>query len=148
MLNEQTFEFSQARLKLKESLRFTMRETGGGIEYLVEDEMICRFYRIGHAQYTFLTMLDGRRTVSDALMKTASLVRALAIDESEAANLCKWAIESGLIESEVGNSAARRLEQHETMQKQQITSYLNPMMLRMPLFNPCLLYTSPSPRDS
>lgn len=136
MLNEQTFEFSQARLKLKESLRFTMRESGGGIEYLVEDEVIGRFYRIGHAQYTFLTMLDGRRTVSDALMKTASLVRELAIDESEAANLCKWAIESGLIESEVGNSAARRLEQHETMQKQQMVSYLNPMMLRMPLFNP------------
>ena len=136
MLNEQTFEFSQAKLKLKESLRFTMRESGGGIEYLVEDEVIGRFYRIGHAQYTFLTMLDGRRTVSDVLMKTASLIRQHAIDETEAANLCKWAIESGLIESETGNSAARRTEQHEMMQKQQMVSYLNPMMLRMPLFNP------------
>ena len=108
MLNEQTFEFSQARLRLKDSLRFTMRQNGKGIEYLVEDEVTGRFFRVGLPQYTFLTMLDGRRTVSTALMKTASLLREHAIDETEAASLCKWAIESGLVESETGNSTARR----------------------------------------
>jgi len=136
MLNDQTFEFSQARLKLKDALRFTMRQTGGGIEYLVEDEVTGRFFRVGLAQYTFMTMLDGRRTVSTALMKTATLLRQHAIDENEAANLCKWAIESGLIESETGNSSARRKEQHDSAQKQKLVSYLNPMMMRMPLFNP------------
>ena len=95
MLNEQTFEFSQARLRLKDSLRFTMRQNGKAIEYLVEDEVTGRFFRVGLPQYTFLTMLDGRRTVSTALMKTASLLREHAIDETEAASLCKWAIESG-----------------------------------------------------
>ena len=136
MLNDQTFEFSQARLKLKDALRFTMRQSGGGTEYLVEDEVTGRFFRVGLAQYTFLTMLDGRRTVSTALMKTATLLRQHAIDENEAATLCKWAIESGLIESETGNSSARRKEQHDNMQKQKMVSYLNPMMMRMPLFNP------------
>ena len=136
MLNEQTFEFSQARLRLKDSLRFTMRQVGDGIHYLVEDEVTGRFFRVGLAQYTFMTMLDGNRTVSTALMKTATLLREHAIDESEAANLCKWAIESGLVDSETGNSTARRIEQHEQMQKQKMVSYLNPMMMRMPLFNP------------
>ena len=132
----ETFEFSQARLKLKDSLRFTMRQSGNGIAYLVEDEVTGRFFRVGLPQYTFLTMLDGRRTVSTALMKTATLLREHAIDESESANLCKWAIESGLVESETGNSAARRHEQYENMQKQKMVSYLNPMMMRIPLFNP------------
>ena len=136
MLNEQTFEFSQARLQLKDSLRFTMRQNGTAIDYLVEDEVTGRFFRVGLAQYTFLTMLDGKRTVSTALMKTATLLREHAIDESEAASLCKWAIESGLVDSETGNSTARRLEQHEQQQKQKMVSYLNPMMMRMPLFNP------------
>ena len=136
MLNEQTFEFSQARLQLKDSLRFTMRQNGSAIDYLVEDEVTGRFFRVGLAQYTFLTMLDGRRTVSTALMKTATLLREHAIDEHEAANLCKWAIESGLVDSETGNSTARRIEQHEQQQKQKMVSYLNPMMMRMPLFNP------------
>ena len=136
MLNEQTFEFSQARLKLKDALRFTMRQTGGAVEYLVEDEVTGRFFRVGLAQYTFLTMLDGRRTVSTALMKSATLLREHAIDEMEAANLCKWAIESGLIASETGNSSARQREQHDKMKQQKMVSYLNPMMLRFPLFDP------------
>ena len=136
MLNDQTFEFSQARLCLKDSLRFTMRQTGGSIHYLVEDEVTGRFFRVGLPQYTFLSMLDGKRTVSTALMKTATLLREHAIDETEAANLCKWAIESGLVESENGNSTARRVEQHEQIQKKKLVSYLNPMMIRIPLFNP------------
>ncbi len=136
MLNDQTFEFSQARLKLKDALRFTMRQSGGGVEYLVEDEVTGRFFRVGMPQYAFLTMLDGHRTVSTALMKTATLMREHAIDENEAANLCKWAIESGLVESENGNSSARQQEQHEAMHKQKMVSYLNPMMMRIPIFNP------------
>ena len=142
MLNDQTFEFSQARLRLKDSLRFTMRQSGGGITYLVEDDVTGRFFRVGLAQYTFMTMLDGNRTVSTALMKTATLLREHAIDENEAANLCKWAIESGLVESETGNSAARRHEQHEQQQKQKMVSYLNPMMIRIPLFNPDTLVST------
>ena len=141
MLNEQTFEFSQARLKLKDSLRFTMRQSAASLEYLLEDESTGRFFRVGLPQYTFLTMLDGNRTISTALMKTATLLRQNAIDENEAASLCKWAIESGLVDSEVGNSAQRREEQHEMQQKAQLVSYLNPMMLRMPLFNPDSIVT-------
>ena len=132
----ETFEFSQARLKLNNSLRFTMRQTGDAIHYLVEDEVTGRFFRVGLPQYTFLTMLDGQRTVSTALMKTATLLREHAIDETESANLCKWAIESGLVESVTGNSSARRTEQHEQLKKQKLVSYLNPMMIRLPLFNP------------
>ena len=142
MLNDQTFEFSQSRLRLKDSLRFQMRQSGGSITYLVEDDVTGRFFRVGLAQYTFMTMLDGNRTVSTALMKTATLLREHAIDETEAASLCKWAIESGLVESETGNSAARRHEQHEQQQKQKMVSYLNPMMVRMPLFNPDALVTA------
>ena len=69
-------------------------------------------------------MLDGNRTISTALMKTATLMRQNAIDENEAANLCKWAIESGLVDSETGNSAQRREEQHEMYQKQQLVSFI------------------------
>ena len=142
MLNDQTFEFSQARLCLKDSLRFTMRQSGDSIHYLVEDEVTGRFFRVGLPQYTFLSMLDGKRTVSTALMKTSTLLREHAIDESEAANLCKWAIESGLVESENGNSTARRVEQHEQIQKSKMVSYLNPMMMRIPLFNPDPMVTA------
>ena len=141
MLNDQTFEFSQARLKLKDALRFSMRQTGGGTEYLVEDEVTGRFFRVGLAQYTFMSMLDGKRTVSTILMKTATLLRENAIDEHEAANLCKWAIETGLVESETGNSSARQQEQHDMMQQKKLVSFLNPMMLRIPICDPDAVVT-------
>lgn len=136
MLNDQTFEFSQARLKLKNNLRFTLRQSGANAVYFVEDEVNGKFYRIGLGQYVFLTMLDGRRTVATALMKTASLAREHAISESEAGEFCKWAIESGLIESETGNSTARRVENLERIQKQKLMTYMNPMMIQMRLFSP------------
>jgi len=136
MLNEETFEFGQARLKLKESLRFTLRSIGDSTSYLLEDEATGRFFRLGLPQYTFLTMLDGRRTVSTAMMMCATLLREEAIGESETASLCKWAIESGLVESESGNSAKRREEQQLAEQKQKLLSWANPLMLRFSLFNP------------
>lgn len=136
MLNDETFEFRQARLRLNQSLRCTPRVVGRNTTFMIEDEVTGRFFRLGVPQYTFLSMLDGQRTVSTALMKTATLLRQHAIDEHEAASLCKWAIESGLVESETGNSAERRQETHERQQAQRMMSWVNPLMLRIPLFNP------------
>ena len=141
MLQESTLEFGQAKLKLKESLRFDMRQSGNAVVWICEEEVTGRFFQLGVPEYTFLSMLDGNRSVSTALMKTATLLREHAIDETEAANLCKWGIESGLIETEIGNSAARRDEQQQQMQKQQLVSWLNPMMLRIPLFDPDQILT-------
>jgi len=62
MLNEQTLEFGQAKLKAKNSLRFSTRKTGSRISYLVEDELTGKFFQIGLSQYTFLSLLNGRRT--------------------------------------------------------------------------------------
>ncbi len=136
MLNEQTYEFGQAQLKLKDSIRFTLRESGSRIWYLVEDEITGRFFQIGLPQYTFLSTLDGKRTVDEVLMKTASLLRQDAIDQREAANICKWAIESGLVETELSNSANRRAEKDNAEVLQKSAQWLNPITFKIPLFNP------------
>lgn len=135
LANEQTFQFGQAKLKARDSLRFTMRQTGDDVTYLVENEATAKFFQIGLPQYTFLSLLDGQRTVSQALMQTATILRINALDEQEAANLCKWAIESGLIESEKSRNISRK-ELAEDLAMRQSASLLNPMMLKMPLFNP------------
>ena len=134
--NEQTFEFGQARLKAKDSLRFTMRESGNGVWYLVEDEITGRFFQIGLAQYTFLSLLNGNRSVNQAMMKTATLLRQHAINEHEAANLCKWAIESGLVETELSNSASRRAEKSDSEATRKAMEWLNPITFKIPLANP------------
>lgn len=141
MLNEQTFEFGQARLMTRSGLRFTMRETAGDKWYIVEDEATGKFYRIGVPQYMFLSMLNGERTVNSALMRTASLLKKDALDEQEVANICKWAIESGLVETELSSSARRRELRDDREALQRTMSWINPIMLKIPLFKPDSLIT-------
>ena len=136
MLNEQTFEFGQARLKTRSGLRFTMRQTAGDRWYIVEDEATGKFYRIGVPQYMFLSMLNGERTVNAALMRTASLLKKNALDEHEIAGICKWAIESGLVETELSSSARRREQRDDREALQRTMSWINPIMLKIPLFKP------------
>ncbi len=142
MLNEQTLEFGQARLKAKTSLCFTTRKVGGRTGYLVEDELTGKFFQVGLAQYTFLSLLNGRRTVSSALEKTSSLMRQHAFDQQQVADLCKWAIESGLVETELGSTMAQReeLASAETMRK--ATSLMNPISVKIPLFCPDEIITT------
>lgn len=140
--NEQTLQFSQARLKAKDSLRFTMRRSGGEVWYMVEDEIAGKFFQIGLPQYTLLSLLNGKRTVNDAMMKTATLLRQNALDEQEAANLCKWTIESGLVETELSSSSSRRAEAAEKELMRKTVSWLNPISLKFPIFNPDSLITS------
>ena len=135
LANEQTFQFGQAKLKARDSLRFTMRQTGEDVTYIVENEATAKFFQIGLPQYTFLSLLNGSRTVSQALMQTATILRINAIDEQEAANLCKWAIESGLVESEKSRNVSRK-EHAEDIAMRQSASLMNPISVKMPLFNP------------
>ena len=135
LANEQTFQFGQAKLKARDSLRFTMRQTGEDVTYIVENEATAKFFQIGLPQYTFLSLLNGHRTVSQALMQTATILRINAIDEQEAANLCKWAIESGLVESEKSRNISRK-EHSEDVAMRQSVSLINPISVKMPLFNP------------
>ena len=135
LANEQTFQFGQAKLKARDSLRFTMRQSSDDVTYLVENEATAKFFQIGLPQYTFLSLLNGRRTISQALMQTATILRINALDEQEAANLCKWAIESGLVESEKSRNVSRK-EHAEDMAMRKSASLLNPITLRMPFFNP------------
>ena len=88
MLNEQTLEFGQAKLKAKNALRFSARKIGKRLGYIVEDELTGKFFQIGLSQYTFLSLLNGRRTVNEALERTATLLREHAFDEHEVASLC------------------------------------------------------------
>ena len=83
MLNEQTLEFGQAKLRAKNALRFSSRKTGSRIGYIVEDELTGKFFQIGLSQYTFLSLLNGRRTVNSALQRTATLLGKHAFDQRE-----------------------------------------------------------------
>lgn len=130
-----TFEIAGAKPRLREGLVFTLRETGGEPGAIIEDELRGRFYRVGMAEYTFLSLLDGRTTIGEALGATALRLKDRALTEEEAASLCRWLIDSGL--AIIGQESTTALERERAQRSQlAITRWLNPLMLRMPLFSP------------
>lgn len=139
--DEQTLELSQVRLEIRESLRFTQRQSGDVPWYLVEDEATGKFFQIGLPQYTFLSLLNGKRNVHEALMHTASVLPEHAIDEQEAASLCKWAIDSDLVRTEFSDSLYHRDKKRFAELKQQSFALLNPITVKIPLLKPDAWFT-------
>lgn len=137
-----TVQLSSIVLKLRDDLTVEMREYGGQPVYIFEDELNSRFYRVGLAEYTFLSMLDGRTTFADALGRTASVMKQDALNEQEAASLCRWVVESQLASTDASQSNHRLLEVAEQANWTARKSMLNPLYQKLPIFNPNALMGS------
>lgn len=131
-----TIQLAGIVLKLRDDLTFSVREYGGSIVYTIEDEMKSRFYRVGLAEYTFLSLLDGRRTFADALGQTATVSRQDALTESDAASLCRWLVENGLASTAESRSSLRLFEAADHSSQMRMKSRMNPMFVKLPLCNP------------
>ena len=131
-----TIQLAGIVLKLRDDLTFSVREYGGEQVYVIEDELKSRFYRVGLSEYTFLSLLDGRRTFADALGQTASVMKDSALNESEAASLCRWLVETGLASTPESQSPVRLFEASTKVEQAKLKSSVNPMFVKIPLFNP------------
>lgn len=131
-----TIQLAGIVLKLRDDLTFSVREYGGAFVYCIEDELKSRFYRVGLAEYTFLSLLDGRRTFADALGQTATVARQDALTESDAAALCRWLVENGLASTAESRSSLRLFEAANQIREGRAKSRWNPMFVKLPLCNP------------
>lgn len=128
-----TFDLGQACLRLKDGLGFSIQQGRHGCWYLIEDESRSQFFRIGAAEYTFLSLLDGKTTMSSAMATTCSLLGASALDEQDAINLCKWLVDSGLAHTRASTSAGRLHEKDKERNAKANVQKLNPISIRIPL---------------
>lgn len=130
-----TFELGNSRLKLKEGLRFSLQQNRKQTWYLIHDESSETFFRIGISEYTFLSMLDGKTTLANALAGTCSTVGVKAFNEHDAIQLCQWLIESGLAQTRESTRADRLQEKTSKVEKAKNIQRLNPISVRFPLCN-------------
>ena len=68
-----TDELNGVRLLLADRLRFSLQSWSGGLSYVIEDPQNGTYFRIGTTEYTFLSLLDGRTTVAEAMARTAAV---------------------------------------------------------------------------
>ena len=131
-----TYELATITLHLREDLNIYIREYGGRPTCIIEDQLSSRFYRVGLAEYTFLSLLDGHTTFAGALGKCAAILKADAISEERATSLCQWLVQAGLATTVHSRSADRSSEASRKARKARRSGLLSLISQRVPLFCP------------
>lgn len=129
-----TIDLTEAQPRIKDGLKYTVQHTSNGCWYLIEDESRGQFFRVGESEYTLLSMLDGKTTIANAIAETCSVRGSDALDEQEAINLCKWALESELAHTSQSTSAARIQSRKNNKSALGTIQKINPVSFRVPLF--------------
>ncbi|MCA9053198.1 MAG: efflux RND transporter periplasmic adaptor subunit [Planctomycetaceae bacterium] len=132
-----TYQLSEIVLKLRDDLNVSLRADRGEPTWLIEDERTGRYYRVGQREYTFLSLLDGRRTFVAVLGRTAGLLKDRALTAEEAGALCRWLVETGLATTTQSQSTLRVLQQvASTRRHKLLRGLLSPLSQTVPLLRP------------
>ena len=135
-LHHTTVELANCKLVLRSDLSFHRQEYRGQPCYLVVDDLNSNHYRIGMAEYNFVSLLDGSTTIASAVAQTSVAMGNLAITESDALAVCKWLIDSNLATTQASRSADRLREKSDEAVHRRVKAKLNPITPKIPLFNP------------
>lgn len=127
---------ANAKLRLRDDLVIVPRRFDGRSCHLVEDPLRSKFFRLGLAEFTFASLLDGSRTVRQAVGLTAATLGADALKEEEALGIAHWLVETGLATSEASTTAERTAIAVEKQRQRNWRSKLNILCIKVPLFNP------------
>jgi putative peptide zinc metalloprotease protein len=126
---------------LRPDLVLSPRQDGDEPGYLIEDKMNSRFFRIGLPEYTFIALLDGKTSVSDAVGAAANLTRKEPVTEEQATSICRWLIQNQLAyTAESAQSAGLAGPDSEGSMSERAARW-NPLFLKIPLLRPDRLLT-------
>ncbi len=136
--DESTRDLLQTRLRLRPDLVFRPERSSGGVWYHVECREQHRFFRIGLAEYTFVSLLDGHTTPAEAISLTAREMVQDAITEEQALTILVWLLENGLATTtDAGLSRAKPWAAAiEQRQQRKTLERFNPLWLKISLGNP------------
>ena len=129
-------ELGRTKLTLRPDLIFSPGSFGGDNCYTVEDPVNSSFYRVGIAEYRFISLLDGDSTVGHVLALLARTYPDTALTEGEAAVVCRWLVESELAFTSESSRPARLKETADAATRARTWQNWNPTTVRLPLLQP------------
>ena len=91
-----TRDLTSCRLKLSDELIFAPQQHAGSTYYHIEAPSKGQFYRVGYPEYVFLSLLDGRTTLAQAVTLSARALGAKALSQPQALEVALWLLENGL----------------------------------------------------
>jgi putative peptide zinc metalloprotease protein len=146
------FDLANLRLRLRRSLKFELQEYGGRPCYIVKNQVTSAYYQVGIAEYAFISLLDGTLSLQQAVQQTAYKLGEDAFSIRDAVKTCQWLIQHGFADplTTAGDAAQTKidylLEERSTQKRQRVISRLNPLFIKLPIFNPTSLLEACSPK--
>jgi putative peptide zinc metalloprotease protein len=117
---------------LRAELRSSLRQVGGKVFYLLEDPIHARFFHLGEREWALASLLDGKRTLREALQLAAATLGDESLSQQEALRLCRWLTNSQLATVQPGSGDPDGQWQPQPKR----WAVVNPLFLKIPLFNP------------
>jgi putative peptide zinc metalloprotease protein len=127
---------ANAAITLRPDLKFTPCEFDGDACYLIEDPLRAKFFRIGSDEFALISLLDGKTTIAQAIAKSAESLQEHAFVENEAMSVCHWLLESQLATCGGAAQGERLATSARKQARIRMVSSINPMAMRLPLWNP------------
>lgn len=133
-------EWMDSTPKLRSDLRFFPQRANGKSIIVIEDPIRSKFFRIGRCEYLFISMLDGKNSVSEAydkaLEKSANAVTEFDFELKQAEQICKFLSNAQLIRVADLQSIQNRVKAND---KAKLLSRFNPIFQKLPLAHPTKL---------
>lgn len=130
-------QWLDAQPKLRSDLRFYPQKSNDKLIVVVEDPIRNKFFRIGKAEYLFVSQLDGNQSVREAyeisLEKAQKSGLDFGLDLERSKEICDFLSRSNLIVIQCEAALQTLAETHE---RSQLISFLNPIFQRFRLFDP------------
>ena len=135
-IDKHTYDLSAVYLTLRPDLCIQRQDFADEWCFVIEDPARSQFFRIGQAEYTFLSLLDGRTSIAQAVAEVATVRKDDAFTETDAAALCSWLIDQYLATTPQTHKAERYIRRAVRDDQQRAQQWLNPVMLKLSLGNP------------
>jgi hypothetical protein len=116
-----TEEFLNLRFRLRDDLNVSLQSYGGVACYIVEDNVNCAYFRIGESEYEFVSLLDGKHTISYVIALLSSANLGSSLSEEKANLICRWLADNQLVHCSRGFSPEIQ-ERHRTGLERQIST--------------------------
>lgn len=125
-------ELKRCRVQLKDELIFVPQSFGDVTYYHIEIPSTSKFFKIGYAEYIFVSLLDGETSFAHALAISSQSLGAEALSEQQATQVLFWLLENGLAVTTDTSVAPQTGDEA----KQEIWQRINPFWMKLPLGKP------------
>lgn len=142
-----TVELSRTRLKLRDDLLFVPQRYDGETFYHLEVRSSSEYFRIGYAEYVFVSLLDGSTSFAEALAVASQQLRQKALSQTQAMSIYSWLLDNNLAAfSDADTAASGALSAvRETGRSASFWKRFNPLWLKIPFGRPQALLKAIAP---